>query len=924
MISRSDIKNPTDAAGYYTREQAAAEYYSGEHVPSAWRGKAAGIMGLRGRVDHAQLTAVLKGQIADATGPRQLGTMRGGQHQHRAGWDFTISAPKSVSLQALVFDDKRALEAHRTAVNAALDYLERHGAVYRPRSGEYARGAGLAIATFEHVSSRAKDPQLHTHALIANLTIDPQTGRAYSLSNEQLFTSRRAADAVYHATLAAELQKAGYAVRFDKDGRVEIDHFSPENLRDFSTRANEIEAALAKRGQTRAGSTAEQRQVLALDTRAGKDLPETRAAHAARWQAQAEALGITPAPRQIRAPQIMPAAISGALSAQDAVDKAVSHLTEREAIFSRADLHREALRFAEGRADITAIEQEIAARKKAGHLLRADDGQRGPRYTTAQALAEEQDTDRRLQAGRGAHHAVMSDGEFAAALARFEARKGFALSDEQRAAARLILVGGDRYQSIQGLAGTGKTTLLAFVREAAQSKGWQVTGHSNGAEQAATMQRESGIATTTTAQYLINARRDLATQGRDLDTKAAPRRVLCIMDEASMAGAAAFRDVVRATEATGARAVFLGDSRQHQSVERGRAFERAQANIPTATLGEKSIRRQKTQELKAAVAQILARREAAALARLRTVEVAPARQEAAARGASREELRAAARQDNAAVVQRIARDYAALPADRRAATLVLTSTNSDRVALNAAIRQELQRTGQLQADAAQARILRAADMTKEDAKRAASYTPGQIVEVTTGRGAERQVSRYVVERVDTRTNTLHVRGQDGSRRVLDPSARGQRIQAYDTEQRGIAPGDRLRFTENQVLDGQKVRNGQVATVERVDGQAATLCIGDGDKAQRVIMDMSALKADYDYAVTSYSSQGRTVDAVLIHHNTETAGHNSRETYVNVTRAREDVTLYTQDAEKMLRQAGIEQSKTAAHDLVQQRGPEMAL
>ncbi|WP_298294045.1 AAA family ATPase, partial [Thiomonas sp.] len=547
------------------------------------------------------------------------------------------------------------------------------------------------------------------------------------------------------------------------------------------------------------------------------------------------------------------------------------------------------------------------------------DGQKGPRYTTRQALEEEKDTDRRLHAGKSAHMAVMTEREFNAALQRFEARKGFALSDEQRAAAKMILCGSDRFQGVQGLAGTGKTTALEFVREAAESRGWRVVGHSNGSEQAATMQRESGITTTTTASHLIAERQALAERGRDLDTRAPAIRELRIMDEASMAGQRAFRDVVRTTEASGARTVFLGDSRQHQSVERGRAFERAQAHMPMAVLGEQSIRRQKTAELKAAVADVLHKREAAALARLQTREIAPARAALPA-GASREELRAAARQDNAAVIAQIAKDYAALDAKTRANTLVLTSTNSDRKALNHAIRQELQRAGALGQDAAQATVLRAADMTKADAKRAASYSAGQVVEVTTGKGAERQTVRYTVERADARANVLHVRDTQGHARIIDLHSR-PRITAYDAEQRGIVAGDRMRFTENHLLpDGTKVRNGQVATIERIDGDRVTLRLGDGPKAQTVQADLRALKADHDYAVTSYSSQGRTVDAVMIHHNTEAAGHNSREVYVNITRAREDVTLYTQDTEKMARQAGLEQTKTAAHDLVQQQQP----
>ena len=923
MISKSAITNPSGASTYHTDQQRAAEYYSGEAVPSQWRGEAAALMGLQGRVEAGDLTRVLEGKIVDATGARELGRARIDREtgerrvEHRAGWDFTISSPKSLSIQALVHGDKSALDAHRRAVDAAFAYLQRHGAQFRTKSGEYQQGAGLAAASFEHVSSRARDPQLHTHLLIANTTIDPKTGKAYSLSNERLFEARRAADAVYHNTLAAELQKAGYAVRFDREGRIEIDHYRAQDLKEFSTRSKEIEAALAARGLSRETSSALVRDVAALDTRHAKDLPETREAHAERWTAQASALGIEPArPETV---QKLAARLDDPAAARDAVDKAINHLTEREAVFSKPDLHLEALRFAQGSSSIDEIEKEIDRRERSGDLLRADGGQRSARYTSREALELERETDRRLAAGRGSHQSVMTGKEFDRALADFEARKGFALSAEQRAASRMILIGDDRFAGVQGLAGTGKTTMLEFVREAAESKGWQVIGHSNGAEQAATMERESGIRSTTTASHLIEERR--VEQERGQHSPVAQRREIRLMDEASMAGQRSFHQVVRTTEAAGARTVFLGDSRQHQSVEAGRAFERAQRNMPTATLGEASIRRQTTQHMKEAVSKILARQESRALEKLKVVEVKPTR-ESLKSDATVTELRAARVADNSQLISRVARDYAALPAAERDKTLVLTSTNSDRKALNCAIRQELQQRGDLKGEQRDAVVLRAADMTRQEARQAAAYREGQIVEVTSGRGAARETGRYTVERVDTRANMLRLRDLDtGQSRALDPAARGQRVQAYEPEARQICLGDRMRFTENHTLQTAKgeasmrVRNGQTATIEKIDGDKITLRIGEGKSAQIVVADARALKADHDYTVTSYSAQGRTVDKVLIHHNTERGAHGARETYVDVTRARVDAVVYTQDAARMERQIGVQNSKTAAHDIV---------
>ncbi|OZB46252.1 MAG: hypothetical protein B7X42_08615, partial [Thiomonas sp. 14-66-4] len=277
MISRSVISNGSGAARYYSDTSRAAEYYSGEATPSQWHGAGAALQGLRGHVQDEALTSQLAGRVIErdpSTGEareRQLGRIgKDGAPQHRAGYDFTISAPKSVSLEALVHGNPAALEAHRRATAAVIAYLEEHGAQSRI-GGECTKTDGLAIATFEHVSSRAKDPQLHTHALVANLTF--KDGKAYSLSSEKLFDHRSAADAVYHNTLSLELQRSGFEVQHDRAGHVEISSYTRDDLEDFSKRKAEIDAALAGRGIERDGSSATSRMAAAMSTRSTKDLP---------------------------------------------------------------------------------------------------------------------------------------------------------------------------------------------------------------------------------------------------------------------------------------------------------------------------------------------------------------------------------------------------------------------------------------------------------------------------------------------------------------------------------------------------------------------------------------------------------------------------------------------------------------------------
>ncbi len=912
MISFSGITSAAKAADYYSDLQKAAEYYSGEgRVPSRWTGQGAALQGLRGEVGRDALRAQLSGQVRDADGAeRRLGIQRGGEWQHRAGWDLSPAAPKSVSIEALVHGKTDVANAHRIAVNAVVDYLERNTAIAEINGQRVATG-NLTVAAYDHVSSRAGDPQLHTHLLISNVTHD-KDGRARSLRNEQLMEHRAAADAVYHQALSSELQRLGYQVRHDRAGHVEIDHYSRAQVQDFSSRSKEIEAALAARGLTRETASAEARQIAALATRAPKNLPETREAHLDRWRAQAELLGLTPAPRN--QPSAQPQGWEAAQVAQQAVRDAAAHLTEREAVMRPQDLHRESARMSEGRCGWEHVEAAIADAMKRGDLVAGTDG----RITTKALLEVERETNARLEAGRGEHKAVMSLRQFDQALQKFERAKGFALSDEQRGAARMILTAGDRFQGVQGLAGTGKTTLLSFVREAAEAQGWRVVGHSSGAEQAATMQRESGIQSTTTAAWLIEAEK--------ADVSLRDQKVLVIMDEASQSGAKQFANALIATEKLGSRAVMLGDKFQHQSVEAGRAFARSQPHMPTPTLGAESQRRQRTDYAKDAVRQVLAGDHAGAVRGLKSVEVRR-HQDALPETATRQDRREAARLDNADVIRRLASDYVSMPREQRDRTLIVTSTNDDRIAINQAIREGLSLRGDI-GPSVQVATLSKVDLTGVELKRSSSFEPGQIVEVREHykRAQLAKGSQWTV--IEAGRDALRVRDAEGRERTIDP--RQIQLQAYTRESRMLAVGERVRWTENhraqradRPLDaGLRVHNGAGGVVENIaaDGNQITVRT---DSGQRIELDtQSGQKLDHTYAATSYRSQGMTIDQVLVHHNCESGQHGDRETYVSLTRARDDIVMYTQSIDRAAAQSGVHLDKSAAHDVLhEQRAPE---
>ena len=974
MISMSAIGSASGAASYYTA-QAKVEYYAHEIVPSAWGGKGLHQAGLSGEVTAEALTQVLAGQVREldrdksqslpresaqagidpataktldpatrevhlgrtviekATGARQI--------EHRPGWDLTFAPPKSVSIESEVFGRTGVRHAHETAVTAAMEYLEANAAQTRYLHQAVPTG-NLVYSTFAHATSRAGDPQTHTHVLVANVTY--LNGKAYSLSNEQLLRQRTTADAVYRNELASGLARQGYRLDFDRRGHFEIAGYDRAQLADFSQRAAQIESALQARGSSLETASYESRQIAVLATRQDKahDHTENAAAHRERWQAQARALGIEPAHTQFAAQSFD---FRPETSAQALISSAAASLAEREQVFTKRDLVQEAMLQSSGRVPSAELLAQIQTHAKEGALVPRDANWAGERYTTPGAIRAEQWADRQLNAGRDAHVPVMRGADFDRALAAFEIRKGFELSPEQTEAARQILTRADRFQGVQGAAGAGKTTMLEFVREAAEGEGWTVRGMSAGAAQASQLQADSGIESTTTVAFLAGQRRQAPAAELDpSDIAQSTTPLLYINDEASMSGQRDFNGVIRATLDTGARTVFVGDKAQHQSVAAGSAFQRAQDHMSVAWLSR--INRQTTEEAREPVRSVIAGRHADAIRQTARefnqaqAQVTQKWDAVAARKDSpltptqtatqRDQLKAARALDNQAAIGAIASDYTALAPEARERTAVITGTNADRQALNTAIRGRLLDAGELDPGSAQTvPTLQRKDLTRAQAAQASSYDKGDVLrqavrsepgEAKKPKGRGRKASRAAlpdrhlqVEAIDAQRNTVTVRS-GGELQTLDAQdlAALTGHAAYTVQPREFAVGDRVAFLENAKALG--VHNGDLGTVRRIDAAGMTVEVagqrGEAGSTREVPFE-TYRQLDHGYVMTSHKVQGQTVDRTLIHHNTEGGMHGQREAYVNVTRARLSTTTYTQDRERAGEQAARVVDKTRA-------------
>lgn len=861
MISIKNLKSGGGggkAVANYCEHRRADEagYYSGDGAPSAWHGRGAEALDLRGPVQRDDLVRVLEGKLPNGTDLSQ----RGNRDDRRLGVDLTFSAPKSVSIAALAAGDDRLLAAHDRAVRAALDYLEREVIMARRgHSGAESEATGSMVAAlYRHEDARPvnghADPQLHTHAIEINATQRPDgEWSAMDLQFGAGSVRMHLADAIYKSELAIEAHKLGYDIRPTHDG-FELKHISDAQIAQFSLRREQIDAALADRGLTRETANAAERSAANMQTREGK----RQTSHdEQRWEWRREA-------RERGIDATLPAPRAGAVKdlSAEAVRSAVRHLSERETVFSRDEIRLEALRAGVGHVCLPLVDRQIEA--GAGGLIPVG----GHRYTTREGLYREQEVLARVSAGRGQATPIMSDAEAAAFVTAREMAQGFRYTAGQRAALTLGLTSHDRAVAIEGAAGAGKTTSMRAMVEAARARGLEVIGIAPSARARNELESAGAAVNRTVASFL--AREHVPNPDR-----------LVILDEAGMVSARDMDLFLRKLDTEGGRVVLVGDTRQLRAVEAGTPFTQMLETGAVARAAIDEIQRQVDPRLRE-IAQRFARGDArgATQKAMAYATVAPitARDPAKPSGSERQ----------AGIAKAAAEAYLALSAEERARTLVVSGTNAVRQQINEQVRRGLQEQGVVSRDGIPIQALSKAQLTREKAALAESYTPGLVVRLDEGGGRTRQQIDYTVSRVEA--GRVVLQRPDGGERRWDP-ARVPPGGVYVPRDLNLAAGDLVMFRENSGGGNERVTNGQTAIIERAGSDGITARLYDG---REITLDpRKSHSIDYSWARTVHSAQGATVDHVIV------AGEASRlataeSAYVSCSRERETLKIITDD------------------------------
>src|SRR3989475_5510938 len=581
MMTMSKALSAGQAKDYYRQEFTSAKenYYSesGE-VRGQWYGRLAEEWGLKGEVGSEQYERLVAGQDPH-TGDQLVRPVKARQEvnrygeeittsEHRAGWDATFSAPKSVSLAALVGNDERIRVAHRESVNEALKVLEEFTQARMGGNKPAVTTGKMVAAQFEHTAARPDHetgyaaPQLHTHVVIFNVT-QTDEGRIKPLQPLEFYRSQQYATALYRVNLAERLQKLGYEIEVDaRTGAPEIKGFSKEYLQESSPRSAELrkEAAAMKERLEQQGITVKEgaglNQAAARNDRASK--------HYDRAEMKERALEMDAKYGNEAVMTVTRAHERGAIGysndeitkrAQEAVTFARDNATEREAVADMRKVMADALRRNMGLTTYEAVANELHQRIEGGEFVEIV-RERKPREATTRRMLEMETRNIQTMMDGQRQHLPIVGNDARQTVDAIAERQQLRLNDNQRTAVEEILTSRDQIIGLQGGAGTGKTTALSVLREAAEKEGYEVRGFAP-TTRATKQLAESGIQSETLQKFI--RRREEAPNNNSR---------LFVLDESSLASTKNLHKFFARIKPQD-KVLLVGDSRQHQAVEAG-------------------------------------------------------------------------------------------------------------------------------------------------------------------------------------------------------------------------------------------------------------------------------------------------------------------------------------------------------------------
>ena len=896
--------SPGQGKTYYRKDDYYLEREGGEDHKLEWGGKLASEMGLSGKVDAEDWKNALNGHFPDGT------RIKGGSFKDpdtgellkRAGTDFVIESPKTVSMLYAATDNQDLkdwiVKTQAEVEKLSFDYLESQIGARRGKDGKTWETTGQALyGHVRHFTNREGECFIHAHGVFLNVTRNSD-GKYQAMTNDRMMQYQRLVKEMGDAHWARRLSEKGIGIGKGKYGEVQIADFSREQIEFSSSRGRNIEKYIREKwGVGREEATQAMKDEAWERTRKANKVHELDGLET-RWKEEGKEAGIDGVVRKIEQSfekgigQKYLSPSSRLEIAREALKFAIEHHTERESAVKGGELIRTALRDGRGKITMEDMKKAVEEAKAEGSLIRQADALAGSKQnlvTSREALEREKRILKFEKAGRGAIDPVMNIFQAEATLRAIQEREGLTLNAEQKAAAMMILTTGNRYVGINGYAGTGKTTMLKPAIESLQNgaafsalknAGYEVIGlgpqHS-----AVHALRDAGIIESRTLQSWLADRQA---------GKALTEKTVVVIDEAGLTNAKDLESAMKRIEKAGARAVLVGDIKQYESVAAGPAFAMLQkAGMETVYVTEMQRQRNAPENVREA-ARLSIESPEKALEKLSIREIRNPQERFKA--LSEEYLKSLDKKE----------------------TLVLTGTHEARKAVNENIREALNLKGKGE----EFSRFEAGDFTEARKKRIDSYEVGQDVRFGKdyrSMGVQAGEVGKVAD-VDREKGTVLLEMEDGRSVVLTPrelSGKGHEIGQLETVE--LTKGDRIRITGNE-LKQEGITNGMRGEV--IESKHDTLLVRlDNGKEFDLKPGSRPVEIDHGYAQTGHSAQGLGAETVILDLPSDSRTLNERSFYTNLTRTKGEVVAFTDDQERLSGAVTRKNDKTMALDVEKQ-------
>jgi conjugative relaxase-like TrwC/TraI family protein len=833
MFTAVAQKNLADAEGYFDEHLAQNDYYAaGEIRPGQWIGAGAERLGLSNAITRDQFHALCENK--NPNNDQRLTLRQEKANQRRVFYDFTCSAPKSVSVLAVTMDDDRLVAAHEEATRIAFRELETFAATrVRKHGNQRDRTTGnLVAAAFTHTTSRALDPLLHTHLTVFNATFDETEKRWKALQAGGMYDAIRYGTAVYRNELAKRVHQIGYRIRPAKHG-FEIEGVSEAVLKRFSKRSQETKKVVQELEQKLGHKLSNNAIALAVHQSRAKKIKgisttEVRDQQLAQLQ-----------PDELQALQKLTMPVQPVRQVRrfepenQALNYAVAHVFERKSVVPEHDLLGVALAQHPGELDLSELK---AAAKYSAQLVKTTRG-----VSTPQIMATELDL---IQTVNAACDAV--------APIHPSYRPADWLGEDQRRAIYHVLRTSDRITGLRGLAGTGKTTALRELVVACKEAKIEPLFCAPTAAATDVLCKEGFEAKT--LQSLLLTKPGLSA------------RQLVVLDEA---GAVGIDDMKRLFDlARDARIVLSGDTGQHASVVRGDALRilEQHSNFQSGQLTR--IRRQRKAEYRKAVELAAQKRTVEAFAQL-------------------ERMGAVVEFSDRQIHESAAQSYLKAVEQNKSALLVAPTWNEIE-AVTEKVRAAMKTAGRLAGEEKEFQVFDSLSWTEAQKQDVRQYRPGMAIRFH--RRKDDFAKDETVAVVAVENDSIKVQRDDGSENLFPLGAGCACFDVGEKRKLKIAAGDKLLLQANTV--GKRFINGELVGVRAIQGDSVVLADG------RVIPQNYRTFTHGYAVTSHAAQGKTVDEVLVVASSRSLAAVHQQQFYVSISRGRERCQVFTDDTERL--------------------------